>query len=78
MTQRSHQWQRWFAWRPIFAIDHGRLRLTWLQSVERRWTEGVTSGWGPRWMYRRPREPWTDLQPTSVPQDKAPLVPDLE
>jgi len=25
----------------------------WLYDVERRWTEGITSGLGPRWVYRR-------------------------
>ena len=79
MTQRSHQWHRWFAWRPVIVSQLGaRLRIAWLRSVERRWTEGITSGVGPRWIYRQARVPWTDVELTSVPQDKAPLVPDPE
>jgi hypothetical protein len=31
--------------------------LVWLQDVERKWTEGITSGLGPRWVYRRARAP---------------------
>jgi hypothetical protein len=27
--------------------------VVWLYDVERRWTEGITSGLGPRWVYRR-------------------------
>ena len=27
--------------------------MVWLYDVERRWTEGITSGLGPRWVYRR-------------------------
>ena len=79
MTQRSDQWHRWFAWRPVIVSQLGaRLRIAWLRSVERRWTEGITSGVGPRWIYRQARVPWTDVELTSVPQDKAPLVPDPE
>src|SRR5437667_7210783 len=52
---RSH-WHRWFAWRPVFVSSRmGNRRLVWLQYVERRWTEGMTSGLGPRWIYRRSR-----------------------
>src|SRR5215472_1763174 len=50
-------WHHWFAWRPVFVIDRvGRRRLVWFQGVERRWTEGNTSGLGPRWVYRRVQE----------------------
>ena len=31
--------------------------MVWLYDVERRWTEGITSGLGPRWVYRRMRAP---------------------
>ena len=27
--------------------------MVWLYDVERRWTEGITSGLGPRWVYLR-------------------------
>src|SRR6516164_10914044 len=51
-------WHRWFAWRPVFISRRGEnRRLVWLQYVERRWTEGITSGLGPRWIYRRMRTP---------------------
>jgi hypothetical protein len=29
-------WNRWFAWRPVYVVVNGRLRLTWLRSLERR------------------------------------------
>src|SRR5215472_13205981 len=52
--RRSHQWHRWFAWRPVFISSRaGNRRVVWLQDVERRWTEGITSGLGPRWIYRK-------------------------
>jgi hypothetical protein len=48
---------RWLAWRPVVITDRaGRRRLVWLQDVERRWTEGITSGLGPRWVYRKMRD----------------------
>ena len=53
---RRH-WHRWFAWRPVlvFSSRLGTRRLLWLEYLERRWTEGITSGLGPRWIYRRMR-----------------------
>ena len=50
-------WHRWFAWRPVFiwSSRSGTRRLVWLEYLERRWTEGITSGLGPRWVYRRMR-----------------------
>jgi hypothetical protein len=33
----------------------GNRPVVWLRYVERRWTEGRTSGLGPRWIYRRTR-----------------------
>lgn len=27
------EWMRWFAWRPVYAADHGRV---WLRRVHRR------------------------------------------
>jgi hypothetical protein len=51
-------WHRWFAWRPVFISDRaGHRRVRWLQYVERRWAEGITSGLGPRWVYRKMRAP---------------------
>jgi hypothetical protein len=54
-TSKSHYWHRWFAWRPVVVSSRtGRRRVVWLQYLERRWTaEGITSGLGPRWVYRR-------------------------
>jgi hypothetical protein len=38
-------WHRWFAWRPVVITDRaGRRQLVWLENVERKWTEGTTSG----------------------------------
>ena len=53
-TSKSHFWHRWFAWRPVVVSSRtGRRRVVWLQYLERRWTaEGITSGLGPRWVYR--------------------------
>ena len=52
--KQSHRWRRWFAWRPVvFETRTGRWRVVWLQYLERRWSEGITSGLGPRWVYRR-------------------------
>jgi hypothetical protein len=49
-------WHRWFAWRPVIVSDRaGRSGVVWLGYVERRWTLDVTSGLGPRWIYRRVR-----------------------
>src|SRR6516165_10194939 len=49
-------WHRWFAWRPVIVYNRaGKLRVVWLQYVERRWSLGVTSGLGPWWVYRRVR-----------------------
>src|SRR5262249_9816716 len=50
-------WKRWFAWRPVFVFSSrsGTRRLVWLEYFERRWTEGITSGLGARWVYRRRR-----------------------
>ena len=50
----SMQWHRWFAWRPVIIYSRaGRWRVAWLQDVDRRWSLGITSGLGPRWVYRR-------------------------
>jgi hypothetical protein len=57
LTPSYMQWHRWFAWRPVIVYDQaGRVRVAWLQDLERRWTLGTTSGLGPRWIYRRVRE----------------------
>jgi hypothetical protein len=54
-ARRWRHWHRWFAWRPVSIYTQAReWRVVWLQYLERRWTEGVTSGLGPRWVYRRP------------------------
>jgi hypothetical protein len=53
-------WHRWFAWRPVFILSRRGKRLVWLRYVERRWTEGKTSGLGPRWIYRRIRAEETE------------------
>ena len=50
-SSTSH-WHRWFAWRPVFVETRINRPLMWLRYVERRWTEGKTSGLGPRWIYR--------------------------
>ena len=53
-TKKSHRWHRWFAWRPIVVSSRtGRRRVVCLQYLERRWSEGINSGLGPRWVYRR-------------------------
>ena len=47
---------RWFAWRPVFISNRaGHRRLVWFRFVERTWTEGITSGLGPRWVYWKVR-----------------------
>jgi hypothetical protein len=75
----TRKWHRWFAWRPVILSGRGGYwGVIWLRSVDRRWTEDINPGVGPRWMYRRARKPSTDVQLTNVPQDKAPLVPDPE
>ena len=53
---RSHHWHLWFAWHPVIIYRRsGFPRLFWLRYVDRRWTEGVTRGLGPRWIYRKAR-----------------------
>jgi hypothetical protein len=58
---RYHHWHQWFAWHPVIISSRGFRGvgrfwgLMWLRYVERRWTEGHTSGLGPRWIYRRVR-----------------------
>jgi hypothetical protein len=55
-TATHSAWRSWFAWRPVFLETRiGNRPLIWLRYVERRWTEGKTSGLGPRWIYRRTR-----------------------
>jgi hypothetical protein len=55
-TATHSSWRRWFAWHPVFLqVRIGTRPLVWLQYVERRWTEGETSGLGPRWIYRTTR-----------------------
>ena len=39
--------------RAFVATRIGNRRLVWLQYVKRRWTDGRTSGLGPRWIYRK-------------------------
>jgi hypothetical protein len=55
-TATHSAWRGWFAWRPVFLETRiGNRPLVWFRYVERRWTEGKTSGLEPRWIYRRAR-----------------------
>ena len=44
-------WHRWFAWYPVPVVIDGKLRHTWLRSVERKWG---ASRYGDtiKWCYR--------------------------
>src|SRR5262249_21660780 len=42
----------------FISSRRGNRRPVWLQYVERRWTEGITSDLAPRWIYRRKRVRW--------------------
>jgi hypothetical protein len=53
--QATH-WHRWFAWRPVIVYNRAaKTRVVWLEYVEWKWTAGMISGLGPRWIYRRVR-----------------------
>jgi hypothetical protein len=43
----------------------------WLQNIERRWSEGITSGLGPRWVYRRMRAPDQSLDVLGLSSPKS-------
>ena len=45
------EWHRWFAWYPVPIMIHGKLRYTWLQSVERKWGTSRYGGTS-KWRYR--------------------------
>lgn len=50
VIDRTKHWERWFAWRPVFAkTDDGGREWVWWEYVERRLTR---SGYDLVWEYR--------------------------
>jgi len=45
------EWHRWFAWYPVPIMIDGKLRYTWLQSIERKWGNSRYGGTS-KWRYR--------------------------
>jgi hypothetical protein len=47
MSGMTSNWQRWFAWRPVYCRFGRYYGLVWLRWCDRRWRDDYGSHFGP-------------------------------